>query len=85
MISPELHDFSPFFLLISSPLGTADFLVLLELSGDGYSLLCSKIQPPRHNHVKKTGEDVLCAVRGVAGVAKTSAFSPANEISKESA
>ncbi len=50
MISPRLHDFSPFFLLISSPLGTADFLVLLELSGDGYSLLCSKKQPPRHNY-----------------------------------
>jgi hypothetical protein len=42
MISPKLLDFSPFFFLISSPLGTADFLVLLELSGDGYSLLCSK-------------------------------------------
>jgi hypothetical protein len=42
MISPKLHDFSPFFLMMSSPLGTADFLVLLELSGDGYSLLCSK-------------------------------------------
>jgi hypothetical protein len=49
MISPKLHAFSPFFFLISSPLGTADFLVLLELSGDGYSLLCSKKQPPRHN------------------------------------
>ncbi len=32
MISPKLLDFSPFFFLISSPLGTADFLVLLELS-----------------------------------------------------
>ena len=32
MISPKLHDFSPFFFLISSPLGTAGFLVLLELS-----------------------------------------------------
>jgi hypothetical protein len=50
MISPKLLDFLPFFLLISSPLGTADFLVLLELSGDGYSLLCSKKQPPRHSH-----------------------------------
>jgi hypothetical protein len=49
MISPKLLDFSPFFFLISSPLGTADFLVLLELSGDGYSLLCSKKQPPRHS------------------------------------
>jgi hypothetical protein len=42
MISPKLLDFSPFFFLISSRLGTEDFLVLLELSGDGYSLLCSK-------------------------------------------
>jgi hypothetical protein len=41
MISPKLLDFLPFFFLISSPLGTADFLMLLELSGDGYSLLCS--------------------------------------------
>jgi hypothetical protein len=49
MISPKLLDISPFFLLIFSPLGTADFLVLLELPGDGYSLLCSKKQPPRHN------------------------------------
>jgi hypothetical protein len=48
MISPKLLDFSPFFFMISSALGTADFLVLLELSGDGYSLLCSKKQPPRH-------------------------------------
>jgi hypothetical protein len=48
MISLKLLDFSPFFFLISSALGTADFLVLLELSGDGYSLLCSKKQPPRH-------------------------------------
>jgi hypothetical protein len=48
MISPRLLDFSPFFFLISSPLGTADFFVLLELSGDGYSLLCSKKRPPRH-------------------------------------
>jgi hypothetical protein len=49
MISPKLLDFLPFFFLISSPLGTGDFLVLLELSGDGYSLLCSKKQPPRHS------------------------------------
>ncbi len=49
MISPKLLDFSPFSLLIFSPLGTADFLLLLELSGDGYSLLCSKKQSPRHN------------------------------------
>ncbi len=38
MISPKLLDFSPFFFLISSPLGTADFLMLLELSGD--AILC---------------------------------------------
>ncbi len=49
MISPKLLDFSPFFLLIFSPLVTADFLLLLELSGDGYSLLCSKKKPLRHN------------------------------------
>jgi hypothetical protein len=48
MISPKLHDFSHFFLQTYFPLGTADFLVLLELSGDGYSLLCSKKQPPRN-------------------------------------
>jgi len=38
MISPKLLDISPFFLLIFSPLGTVDFLVLLELSGD--AILC---------------------------------------------
>jgi hypothetical protein len=54
MISPKLLDFSPFFLLVFSPLGTADFLMLLELSGDGYSLLCSKKQPPRHSSVTTT-------------------------------
>jgi hypothetical protein len=42
MISPKLLDFLPFFFLIFSPLGTADFLMLLEPPGDGYSLLCSK-------------------------------------------
>jgi hypothetical protein len=46
MISPYLHDFCPVFLLIFSPLETADFL--FKPSGDGYSLLCSKKQPPRH-------------------------------------
>jgi hypothetical protein len=50
MITPKLLDFSPFFFLISSPLGTADFLMLLKLPGDGYSLLCSKKQPLRHRH-----------------------------------
>jgi hypothetical protein len=49
MISPKLLDFSPFFFLIFSPLETADFFMLLEPPGDGYSLLCSKKQPPRHN------------------------------------
>jgi hypothetical protein len=43
MISPKLHDFSLFFLLIPSPLGTAVLLVLIRLLGDGYSLLGSKI------------------------------------------
>jgi hypothetical protein len=51
MISPKLLDFSPFFFLIFSPLETADFLMLLKPSGDGYSLLCSKKQPPWHNGV----------------------------------
>jgi hypothetical protein len=49
MISQKLLDISPFFLLIFSPLETADFLMLLRLKGDGYSLLCSKKQPPRHS------------------------------------
>ncbi len=48
MTSPQLLDISPFFLLIFSPLKTADFLMLLKLPGDGYSLLCSKKQPPWH-------------------------------------
>jgi hypothetical protein len=42
MISPYLLDFCPVFLLIFSPLETADFLMLFKPSGDGYSLLCSK-------------------------------------------
>jgi hypothetical protein len=42
MISPYISDFWPFFLLIFSPLETADFFMLLEPPGDGYSLLCSK-------------------------------------------
>ncbi len=57
MISPKLLDFSPFFFLISSPLGTADFFMLLELSGDGYSLLCSKKQ-----HLRHTGIDQCATV-----------------------
>jgi hypothetical protein len=51
MLSPYLHDFWPVFLLIFSPLETADFLMLFKPSGDGYSLLCSKKQPPRHSTV----------------------------------
>jgi hypothetical protein len=50
MISPYLHDFCPVFLLIFSPLETADFLMLFKPSGDGYSLLSSKKQLPRHNY-----------------------------------
>jgi hypothetical protein len=46
VISPYLYDFWPFLLL--SPLETADFLILLKFPGDGYSLLCSKTQPPGH-------------------------------------
>jgi hypothetical protein len=39
-------------LLIFSPLETADFLMLFTPSGDGYSLLCSKKQPPQHKAFK---------------------------------
>jgi hypothetical protein len=53
MISPYLYDFWPFFLPIFSSLETADFLMLLRLPGDGYSLLCSKKQPPQHNYNAK--------------------------------
>jgi hypothetical protein len=73
MISPKLLDFSPFFFLISSPLGTADFLVLLELSGDGYSLLCSKKQPPRHNTVD------LYERKRCGGFLEKSTHPPSNE------
>ena len=52
MISPYLLDFCPVFLLIFSPLETADFLMLLKPTGDGYSLLYSKKHPPRHISVK---------------------------------
>jgi hypothetical protein len=48
MISPYLHDFWPVSLLIFSPLETVDFFMLFNLSGDGYSLLFRKKQPPRH-------------------------------------
>jgi hypothetical protein len=39
MISPYFYDFWPVFLLLFSPLETADFLMLFKPSGDGYSLL----------------------------------------------
>jgi hypothetical protein len=55
MISPKLLDFSPFFFLMFSPLGTADFFMLLEPPGNGYSLLCSKKQPPRHTLFENPG------------------------------
>jgi hypothetical protein len=55
MISPYLYDFWPFLLLIFSPLETADFLMLLKPPGDGYSLLFSKKQPPRHMHNLRIG------------------------------
>ncbi len=42
MISPYLLDICPVFLLIFSPLETADFLMLFKPLGDGYSLLCSQ-------------------------------------------
>jgi hypothetical protein len=42
MISPYLLDFCPVFLLVFSPLETADFLMLFKPLGDGYSLLCSQ-------------------------------------------
>jgi hypothetical protein len=42
MISPKLYDISLFFLLILSPLLTADLLIPIRLLGDGYSLLGSK-------------------------------------------
>ncbi len=50
MISPYLLDFCPVFLLVFSPLDTADFLMLFKPLGDGYSLLCSKKQLSRHNY-----------------------------------
>jgi hypothetical protein len=42
MISPYLLDICPVFLLVFSPLETADFLMLFQPLGDGYSLLCSQ-------------------------------------------
>jgi hypothetical protein len=42
MISPYLLDICHVFLLVFSPLETADFLMLFKPLGDGYSLLCSQ-------------------------------------------
>ena len=42
MISPNLHDIWPLFLLIHSRYETAHLLTLIRLPGDGYSLLGSK-------------------------------------------
>ncbi len=42
MISPNLLDICLIFLLVFSPLETADFLMLFKPLGDGYSLLCSQ-------------------------------------------
>jgi len=43
--------FRPVFLLVFSPLETADFLMLFKPLGDGYSLLCSQKQLPRHKFI----------------------------------
>jgi len=42
VISPNLHDIWPLFLLIPSRYETAHFLIVLRPPGDGYSLLGSK-------------------------------------------
>ncbi len=42
IISPNSLDICPVFLLVFSPLETADFLMLFKPLGDGYSLLCSQ-------------------------------------------
>ncbi len=42
MISPNVLYICPVFLLVFSPLETADFFMLFSLLGDGYSLLCSQ-------------------------------------------
>jgi hypothetical protein len=55
MISPYLLDFCPVFLLVFSPLETADFLMLSKPLGDGYSLLCTQKQLPRHKGDKLKG------------------------------
>ncbi len=56
-ISPNLHDIWPIFFLIPSRYETAHFLIVLRLSGDGYSLQGSKKQPSRHMCVIK-----MCSV-----------------------
>ncbi len=42
MISPNLLDICLVFLLVFSPLETADLLMLFKPLGDGFSLLCSQ-------------------------------------------
>jgi hypothetical protein len=42
MISPNLLDICPIFLLVFSPHETADILMLFQPFSDGYSLLCSQ-------------------------------------------
>ncbi len=42
MISPKLLDICPIFLLVFSPIKTADLLILFQPWGDGNSLLCSQ-------------------------------------------
>ena len=52
MISPNLLDIWPVFFLILSRCGTLHFLIVIRTSGDGYSLLGCKKQPPRHRYLK---------------------------------
>jgi hypothetical protein len=42
MISPNLLDIWPMFILILSRCETLHFLIVIRTSGDGYSLLASK-------------------------------------------
>ena len=64
MISPYLLDFCPVFLLLFSPLETADFLMLFKPLGFGYSLLCSQKQLPRHT----PAQDLLILKNAAFGV-----------------
>jgi hypothetical protein len=50
MISPNLLDIWPVFFLILSRYGTVHFFIVIRTSGNGYSLLGSKKQPPRHRY-----------------------------------